>query len=206
MLRIGRRALLLTALLMLVAPPSALPDPSGTQADFDVDMGDFFFAPQVLRIRPGDRVTWTNVGEFNHSSTNNTPLVLWDSGVGPSGFSYSFQFHFPGTYLYHCTIHFDMTGLVSVVPRARPRQGPVGTVFTIQLATEDVPTRYVWDVQRKDPGGQFQDWIIGITDLSVTFDSSGQAAGQYQFRARLRRVRDNVSSLYSLPAPIVVTE
>jgi plastocyanin len=211
--RLIRRALVLAVALTFLVPadaPAAGPSPKGARTrpatQIDVDMGDYFYQPRWERIRPGDAVSWTNVGIRNHSATSNTPVNLWDSGTIPPGQGpYTFRFIAGGTYLYHCTFHFSMTSAVSVVPTVTPPSGPVGTVFTVRVATEDTLGSVVFDVQRKDPGGQFQDWMIGVTTGTVLFDSTGQAPGAYSFRSRLRRVLDNVSSLYSLAETIQVT-
>jgi plastocyanin len=197
--RVAQRTLPLAMLLVLIAP-------TGARADvFDIAMEDFFYNPQIIRIRPGDTLNWINNGVQLHSATSNGPLTLWDTGTLETGMSSSYVFTSSGTYLYHCTIHFDMTGLVAVIPTASPRQGPVGTVFTVTVSSAVPPRSYLFDIQRKDPGGGFQDWITGVTDASVQFDSTGQPAGTYQFRARLRRIRDNVTSLWSSPVSVRVS-
>jgi plastocyanin len=211
--RLIRKALTLAVAITFLVPadaPAAGPSPTRTGArpasQVDVDMGDYFYQPRSVRVRPGETVRWTNVGIRNHTATSNTPVNLWDSGTIPPGQGpYSFVFIAAGTYLYHCTFHFAMTSAVSVVPTVMPPSGPVGTVFTVTVATEDTLGSVVYDIQRRDPGGQFQDWMIGVTTRSVLFDSTGQAPGTYSFRSRLRRVLDNVSSLYSLAESIQVT-
>jgi plastocyanin len=200
MSRVVRRAIPLAMLLVLVSSTQA------GAAVFEVAVEDFRYEPRILRIRPGDTVNWTNNGVQPHTATSNAPLTLWDTGTLDMGQSASYVFTSAGNYLYHCTIHFDMTALVSVVPTASPRQGPVGTVFTIRVSSEDSPRAYVFDVQRKDPGQEFQDWVTGTTSATVTFDSTGSLPGTYQFRARIRRVMDNVTSLWSNPTSIRVTE
>lgn len=185
------KAVALTLLMTMLVQPGA------EASQVDVDVLDFSFSPQVVKLRPGDAITWTNLGVQPHSATSNTPLNVWDSGILPSGISYTYVLPAAGSFLYHCTVHFDMTGLVAVVPTASPRQGQAGTLFTITVAIEDSPGAYLFDIQRKDPGGRFQPWITGATTMSVTWDSTGQAPGRYQFRARLRQVRNNVTSLWS---------
>jgi plastocyanin len=160
----------ITLLLMLLIPA----DTHARQVDVSVE--NFLYAPEEVRIRPGDPVTWHNQ-QGTHSAT--------------------------GRYLYHCTLHFDMTGLVSVTPTASPESGQVGTVFTITVASTDASARLVYDVQKKEPGGGFEGWIT-VTTPSVEFDSTGQLPGRYKFRARLRKVPENVSSLWSLPVSIRV--
>jgi hypothetical protein len=78
-------------------------------------------------------------------------------------------------------------------------------MFTITVASVTAPTGFVYDIQKKNPGGSFQDWMIGISSLSAVFDSTGQVAGVYQFRSRLRRTSDGAASGYSPGQSLRVT-
>jgi plastocyanin len=198
-LRMIRRAVWMSLAIIMIVPAEA------GAAVIDVEIGDFYYRPLVVSVRPGDTVRWTNIGLQVHSATGNAPLDLWDTEPFPNGSSFSFAFRGAGRYLYHCSLHFDMTAVVSVRPLASPPGGPVGTVFSIAIASQSRMASYVMDVQRMDPGGNFADWMIGITGATVQFDSAGMPPGSYFFRARLRRLDDNVSSLYSAPVRIQVT-
>jgi plastocyanin len=191
-----RLAIPITLLLTLPVPANA------HAQQVDVIIEKFRYVPKAVSILPGDTVTWLNQ-QGKHSATSNAPLALWDSGIMLRE-DYSFQFEASGAYLYHCTLHFDMTGLVSVVPTASPESGQVGTVFTITVASTDASSRFVYDVQKKEPDGGFETWITGVTAASVEFDSTGQSPGRYQFRARLRKIPANVSSLWSPAVSIQV--
>ncbi len=83
--------------------------------------------------------------------------------------------------------------------------GPVGTMFTVTVATIAAPTGFVYDVQKANPGGGFADWKIGITTMSATFDSTAQATGVYKFRSRLRKTSNGATSGYSPAFSITVT-
>lgn len=69
------------------------------------------FSPNVIKIRVGDTVTWTNNDNFTHTvKVGDGP----DHKVG-RGDSVSIRFDKPGTYHYVCTLHsHDMHGQVIV--------------------------------------------------------------------------------------------
>jgi len=206
--RVIRRVAPVALVIALLAPADIradrgpAPAARGRAGMADVIIQNYVYNPEEVTIGPGAKVRWTNI-EGRHSATSNTPVNLWDSELMHND-NFTFEFKYSGTYLYHCTLHFDMTGYVAVVPRATPEQGPVGTLFTITVATEDAPAQLVFDVQMRPSGEPWQNWMMGVTTMSVEFDSTGAAPGAYQFRARLRRVNDNVTPLWSLPASIVV--
>ncbi|MFQ5747813.1 MAG: plastocyanin/azurin family copper-binding protein [Gemmatimonadota bacterium] len=91
-------------------------------------MRDFTFNPPTIRVAAGGRVTWTNGGATQHTTTSDGGL--WDSGllqVGSPGGSYgggssqpgtfSREFAQAGTFAYHCALHPTvMRGTVIVSP------------------------------------------------------------------------------------------
>lgn len=200
-----RGATILILLLALVVPaPAGARGPARVAgAQFEVTVRFYEYEPRKLQISPGDRVTWNNL-EGRHSATSNTPVNAWDSGILSGVTSWSHRINAAGTYLYHCTLHFDMTAFVSVVPTVSPKSGQVGTVFTIGVSAEDAPPPIVYDVQMKAPGLNWQSWRTGVTTRSVEFDSTDQAPGVYTFRARMRRLSNNVTPLWSFPVSLRV--
>lgn len=76
-------------------------------------IGDYFFKPDSLTVKPGDTVVWTNDGEVpeGHTVTGDG----FDSGVMETGATYSHTFSIAGTYDYLCTIHPGMKGTVTVL-------------------------------------------------------------------------------------------
>jgi plastocyanin len=196
-----RTVLLGVLLLGLLSPGSA------TAATISIQQIDYIFAPQMVRAVLGDTVEWTNKVTAPHTSTADDPLVLWDSGHMQEGETFTYTFTAAGTYSYECTIHtrFGMFGRIVVKDNASPPSGPPGTLFTITVATTDAPGGLVYDIQKKEPGGTFQDWMTGVTKLSVTFDSTGVPTGIYRFRSRVRQTSDGAAIGYSPPASISVT-
>jgi plastocyanin len=174
-------------------------------ATSNVTIANFSFTPSIANVRMGDTVHWTNNGPSSHTATSDSPLSLWDSGVLGVGGMFDFTFTAAGVYSYHCSIHSSMKARVAAKDRVSPPSGPVGTVFTIRVATITAPSGFVYDVQKKNPGGIFQNFAVGITTMSTTWDSTGQPTGLYQFRSRLRRLSDGATSGYSPGQNVSVT-
>ena len=100
-------------------------------------MTNFVFTPTNVSISAGGTIQWTNDSQTSaHTSTQDTPLALWDSGIVGGGESFSFVFTARGNCSYHCIFHFTMgmVGTVSVTIRAAPPSDPVGTKFTATVA------------------------------------------------------------------------
>jgi plastocyanin len=77
-----------------------------------VAIKDFAFNPQTIQAKVGDTITWTNQDSTAHTVTLDDKSV--DSGnVAPSA-TYSHAFTQAGTFTYHCSIHTQMTGTITV--------------------------------------------------------------------------------------------
>lgn len=72
----------------------------------------FSFQPEILKVKVGAKVTWTNDDTVAHTVTADT--TSFASGNLQPGGSFSFTFTRPGTYAYHCSIHPSMHGSVVV--------------------------------------------------------------------------------------------
>ena len=157
------------------------------------------FSPDPAKAMLGDTIKWTNTSTLAHTSTQNTPLALWDSGSVPAGGTFSFTITAAGLYPYHCTFHqaSGMVGTAGARDIVTPPFGPIGTQFTVKVATVTAPAGFVYDIQKANPGGGFTDWMTGVTSTSKTWDSTGQAAGMYKFRSRLRNTSTGATSGYS---------
>jgi plastocyanin len=181
---------------------------SGRAPVVTVQTLNFVFIPDPVKIEIGRTIKWFNpVNRSNHTATSDAPLSLWDSGEIVVNQSFSYTFTAGGIYPYTCTIHerFDMVSSVGVTDHVEPSGGPAGTLFTVTVATIPAPPDYVYDVQRKEPGAPWQDWQMGLTQVSVQFDSTGFAPGIYRFRSRLHRVSDGATSGYSPSVSITIT-
>lgn len=79
---------------------------------WDVNIENFAFSPDTVRISIGDTVRWTNKDFAGHTSTSDSGV--WDSGLLSQNQSFQFQFTRSGGFPYHCTPHSWMTGIVIV--------------------------------------------------------------------------------------------
>ena len=94
-------------------PTSASPAPAGRPvASNAVTIRNFAFGPQIVTVKAGTTVRWTNRDADAHTVTSDTGVFR--SAVLQPGASYSYTFRTPGTYSYHCSIHPFMTGKLVV--------------------------------------------------------------------------------------------
>jgi plastocyanin len=77
------------------------------------DNKEWRYSPARIRIQAGTTVTFTNVGELNHTATA-FPKQEWDTGDLTSGESKAITFTQPGSYFYICTPHPWMSGQIIV--------------------------------------------------------------------------------------------
>ena len=108
------KRLILAAMLAAGLPLglAAAPAPTPLAAAPTVHISNFTFAPQALKIRAGQTVTWVNEDDIPHS------VVATDrsfrSKVLDTGDRFSFTFAHAGSYAYFCGLHPHMTGSVIV--------------------------------------------------------------------------------------------
>lgn len=77
-----------------------------------VQIRNFEFSGQQVRVAVGGSVMWTNLGPSSHTVTADGGA--FDSGVlAPTG-TFTFTFTREGVYDYHCAIHSTMKGQVLV--------------------------------------------------------------------------------------------
>ncbi len=107
-----KRTLVLAAVCALVIGLSvSLPAGDLGQGE-QVKIDNFSFTPQVLTIKAGVSVTWTNKDDVPHTVVSTTKKFA--SGVLDTDDRFLFTFNEPGTYDYYCSIHPHMTGRVVV--------------------------------------------------------------------------------------------
>jgi plastocyanin len=85
-----------------------------------VEVGDNFYRPATVTIRPGDQVRFTNVGTSSHPTVSDSSPALWPTVViSPSNLSFTTtQLTTAGTFAYHCSAHAGMNGSIVVDPNA----------------------------------------------------------------------------------------
>lgn len=79
-----------------------------------VTIANFAFSPADISVKAGTKVTWTNNDNTAHTVNETDGQSGPASGMVNPGASYSFTFDKPGTYHYHCSIHPEMTGTITV--------------------------------------------------------------------------------------------
>jgi plastocyanin len=142
------------------------------------------FDPDPVSGAEGTTFAWTNNDSRTHTSTQDGPLALWDTGFISPGVTKNVTVGSAGSYPYHCSIHTFMTGTVKVPIKVGPTSGTTSTTFTITMATVDASGNFVYDVQKRVGSGAWTAFKTGVTAKSVTFKAS--APGTYSFRSRLR--------------------
>ena len=73
----------------------------------------FAFAPQSIKAKVGEKITWTNDDAAPHTVTAKSGGEL-DSGTIAQGASFSFTPSKAGTISYFCEIHPSMVGTIEV--------------------------------------------------------------------------------------------
>jgi len=86
-----------------------------------VSIVDFAFEPASVEVAAGSTVTWTNTGAAPHTVTADDGS--FDSGQLAPGATFSQTFDSRGDFTYHCSIHPQMTGTVSVTGGGGGRGG-----------------------------------------------------------------------------------
>lgn len=154
------------------------------------------FDPTAATGAIGDTFHWTNDDGITHTTTQNGPLSLWNSGNMAAGNDFSKAIDFAGSYPYHCSIHpTTMKGTVKVPIQVSPSSGSVGAAFRVTVAAVAAPSGFVYDIQRRKGSGDWSAWKRGITSKSVAFRP--KAVGRWSFRSRLRKTSNGARSGWS---------
>lgn len=92
---------------------AALVGGTALAADQSVAISGQSYSPASVTVSVGDTVTWTNSDAMAHTATADD--ASWDTGnIGGSGGTGAVTFATAGTFPYHCDIHPQMTGTVTV--------------------------------------------------------------------------------------------
>jgi plastocyanin len=79
-----------------------------------VSITNFAFNPSNITVKKGTTVTWTNKDSVAHTVTENDGQDGPKSNDLNQNQTYSFTYNTVGTFKYHCSIHPDMIGSVTV--------------------------------------------------------------------------------------------
>ena len=118
------------ALIAVLAGGTAL------AADQSVAISGFSYSPASVTVNVGDTVTWTNSGAQAHTATADDGS--WDTGNIAGGGTDAVTFATAGTFPYHCDIHPQMTGTVTV-QAAAATTAPVGGAGARTPPTDTAP-------------------------------------------------------------------
>ena len=112
-------ALVLTALLAAGCSSSkksssSTPATTGSSSTgpLKVDIKNFTFTPENLKVKVGQSVTFTNSDDTTHTATAKDGS--FDTGALAQGATKTETFSKAGTYHYICSIHNSMTGTITV--------------------------------------------------------------------------------------------
>jgi amicyanin len=94
------------------APEPTAEPPAATRGVVEVEIKDFRFQTDTVRVAPGSEVRWINRDPVGHTSTAENEE--WESPLLGPGESYAKRFDEKGTFSYHCTPHPFMRGVVVV--------------------------------------------------------------------------------------------
>src|SRR5215212_8181276 len=131
-----RKTILRLAALSLVALVLFAPTAGAQGKTMTVSIKNFAFDPPnaTATVSPGTTVTWVNNDQVPHTVTATNPAGVFDSGTLQPGQSYSFALDKAGTYAYHCEIHPDMTGTITV-SGASASSGPTASASASPTAS-----------------------------------------------------------------------
>lgn len=122
-MKLTTRCLFLFLLLLWRLPGSA--------ATIVIEVGDNFYRPADVTIKPGDVVRWVNVGSNSHPTVSDSNPAAWATfTISPAANNTSKEVSFAtaGTFNYHCAAHsvlsngqwIGQTGVIRVSGTATP--------------------------------------------------------------------------------------
>jgi plastocyanin len=179
----------LAAGLVLAAPATAANQPiTFPNGSFP----NYSYSPASATIKTGDTATFS--GSFMSH-----PLA-WDSGAletTSTGTAKSFSFSQPGTYAYHCTIHYqttNMVGSLTVIADQHPASVSFGVSPAAPTAGQPVTFTYTGSA---DPDGTLTSWQWDL-DGDGSFETTtptGVASNTYAtprtLTVRMRAIDDS---------------
>src|SRR6266550_5985341 len=198
----GMRRVVIAAAVIALLGLSGLP----AQAAVQVRIQDFMFTPSKLAVAEGTAIIWhyDSGGTTHHTSTQNGPLNLWNTGsLLPGQTSSPVVLKGAGTYPYHCAVHPSMVGIIRVPIRVSPITGTTSTTFTIRLAIAK-QTGLAYDIQKRKGAGAWRAWKTGIAALVVRFTHRA-GGGTWWFRSRVHRISNGARSGWSPARRIAIS-
>lgn len=103
----NRRDVIASAMASVVACPVA------AATVHDVRIEGFEFRPNIIRVRPGDRIRWTNADLAPHTAT--AVNAEWDTGELARGESIETHVTADMETEFYCVFHPHMKGQIKIV-------------------------------------------------------------------------------------------
>ena len=101
--------------LSLCAIAGEMKNPDGTNTKQNrIEIKDFAFNPQILTVKSGEKITWTNRDEEPHTVVSVEKQFKKSTALDTDQ-EFTITAGVPGTYTYFCSVHPKMTGTIVVV-------------------------------------------------------------------------------------------
>lgn len=88
------------------------PSPEGVQSK--VTIQNNLFSPTTIELPINSTVTWDNLDNTEHQIISDGNLPALESGVLQPNETFVFTFSQSGVYSYHCNIHPEMKGTITI--------------------------------------------------------------------------------------------
>jgi plastocyanin len=172
-------AVSLTALALPYGPADARPAHAAHTAARagTVTVMGMMFMPGTVSTTLGGPVTWSNKDSLAHTVTSDQGF--WNSGTKLPGATYTRTFTSAGTFAYHCSIHPEMHGKVSVPLTS---SGTASKGYKLTWATVKGAHGITYDVQTRLGKGKWVSLKAATTGTHTKFNPA--KSGKYSVRAR----------------------
>jgi plastocyanin len=175
--------------------------------DFYLVVDDTGFQPTPAVLAQGQGAEFSNNSESVHNARDTSGTALFNTGaMAPHAHGFIPPLPGAGVYPYRCDHHTQLKGKLKVPVLATPSSANLGSSFVIRWAAPSVtlPAGRVFDVQRRRPGQtNFTAWRSGVRSKAISVKPTRR--GTFAYRARVRRVSNGATTLWSAPATIQVT-
>jgi plastocyanin len=122
----AKRILKAAKLAVVVTTAAFLAATAARAEEIAVKIDNFTFGPQVLTVKAGTTVKWTNVDDIPHTVASST-RGLFKSKAMDTDDSFSFTFREAGTFDYFCSLHPHMTATIKVEGAVGEAGSPAAT-------------------------------------------------------------------------------
>ena len=149
--------LIISSIFLMIANVNA--------ANYNIDSGNYYYAPNSLTVNIGDTVTWNNVQGYHNvnfdintitGASFNNPVSFISSPTG-MGVIYSHVFTVSGTYEYDCSVG------------SHAANGMVGTIVV-----NGAPSNTIYDIVSNSPIHNYLKICLDTTSLDVVFADVNQ--------------------------------